>query len=429
MNTANDFYSAGVTNDKFILIANSNKRCDVGIRTPWGDTDKRLVLNNIEMQGTVLAPLKCSVSIDNIGKEALENSIGNLLKYKNCVSIPPLSLIDDIIAITKCSSDAVVMNAFIETKTEDLQLQLGVKKCCQMHVGCKNSLTCPTLKVQNQEMMTSEKQQYLGDILSDDGKIDSNITERYNKGVGVVNQIITLLREVHFGKHYFEMALLFRTSMLINSVLCSVESLYGLKQSHIDKLESCDKYLMRKMFNSVATTPIEAYYLETGTLPIRFHISERRLMFLWTILEKSDTELVKQVYNAQKLQPVKNDWYLQIQQDLKDLNINLSEDDIKSLKRERFKTLVKKSVREQGEIYLSKLRMNHSKSKNLVGRFSLQDYLTCDQLNIQEKQLLFKFRTQTYDCKANYRRMYEPNLSCLMCGAEDTQEHSFVQSI
>ena len=123
------------------------------------------------------------------------------------MSIAPLSLIDDIIAITKCSSDAVVMNAFIETKTEDLQLKLGVKKCCQMHIGCKSSLTCPTLKVQNQEMMKSDKQQYLGDILSTDGKVDFNITERYNKGVGIVNQIITLLREVHFGKHYFEMAL------------------------------------------------------------------------------------------------------------------------------------------------------------------------------------------------------------------------------
>ena len=84
VNTANDFYSAGVTDDKFILVANSNKKCDVGIRTPWGGTANRLILNNIEMQGTVLlAPLKCSVSIDNIGKEALENFIGNLLKYKN----------------------------------------------------------------------------------------------------------------------------------------------------------------------------------------------------------------------------------------------------------------------------------------------------------------------------------------------------------
>ena len=78
------------------------------------------------MQGTVLAPLKCSVSIDNIGKEALEKSEGNLLKYRNCVSIPPLSLIDDIIAITKCSHDAVVMNAFIEAKRSVVSCMLDV---------------------------------------------------------------------------------------------------------------------------------------------------------------------------------------------------------------------------------------------------------------------------------------------------------------
>ena len=59
VNTANDFYSAGVTSDKFVLIANSNKKCNVGIRTPWGVTSEKLVLENIEMQGTVLAPLKC----------------------------------------------------------------------------------------------------------------------------------------------------------------------------------------------------------------------------------------------------------------------------------------------------------------------------------------------------------------------------------
>ena len=85
--------------------------------------------------------------------------------------------------------------------------------------------------------------------------------------------------------------------------------------------------------------------------------------------------------------------------------------------------LVKKSVKEQGEIYLSELRLNHSKSKNLIGKFCLQDYLICDRINVQEKQLLFKFRTKTYDCKANYRRRYEPDLSYCLCGAEDTQEH------
>ena len=112
----------------------------------------------------------------------------------------------------------------MEAKTQDLQLELGFKKCCQLHVGCSSD-TCSTLTVQSQEMVKASKQMYLGDLLSDDGKIDNNINERFSKGIGIVNQIINLLKEVHFGKHYFEMAILFRNSMLVNSVLCSIESL------------------------------------------------------------------------------------------------------------------------------------------------------------------------------------------------------------
>ena len=34
--TANDFYNVGVNDDHFVTIANSNKDCDVAVRTPWG---------------------------------------------------------------------------------------------------------------------------------------------------------------------------------------------------------------------------------------------------------------------------------------------------------------------------------------------------------------------------------------------------------
>ena len=71
------------------------------------------------------------------------------------------------------------------------------------------------------------------------------------------------------------------------------------------------------------------------------------------------------MYNAQKLSPVKNDWFLPVQNDLRMFQINLSDDEIKSLKKEKFKHIVKKSVREQGETYLYNLKENHSKSQNL----------------------------------------------------------------
>ena len=141
VNTANDLYNAGVQDDKFTLVANSNMNCNVAVKSPWGTTTERTMLHNIEMQGTVLAPLQCSISIDSIGRETLENVHDVLYKYKSCISIPPLSLIDDIISVSRCSTDSVKMNAIIESKISGMQLELGHKKCFQFHFG-KNTSCC-----------------------------------------------------------------------------------------------------------------------------------------------------------------------------------------------------------------------------------------------------------------------------------------------
>ena len=71
----------------------------------------RVELSEIEMQGTVPAPLKCSIQIDTLGKECLQSGEG-LYKYKECVNIPPLAMIDDILAVSECSED-FFMKSFI----------------------------------------------------------------------------------------------------------------------------------------------------------------------------------------------------------------------------------------------------------------------------------------------------------------------------
>ena len=290
-NTANDFFKAGVQDDKFVVVANSNKKCDVAIKTPWGSKTERITLENIEMQGTVLAGLKCAISIDTIGKEALENHHDVLYNYKNCVKIPPLSFVDDILGVSTCGIDSVKMNAVIQGKIEGKQLRLGHAKCFQMHVG-KNKNSCPSLSVHGKEMLTTNKEKYLGDVLTSSAKIDENIQERFNKGVGIINKIMSTLKEVSFGYHYFETGTLFRNSELINGILCSIESLYGLNMNHIETLEKCDRDFFRQLFKSGWATPIESFYLATNTLPIRQIIVGRRLMFLC-----SSTRVVK-CYNS-----------------------------------------------------------------------------------------------------------------------------------
>ena len=132
--------------------------------------------------------------------------------------------------------------------------------------------------------------------------------------------------------------------MLINSILSSSESLYNIEKKHIDKLESCDKDLLVRLFSVPHTCSYESLYLETGCLPIQFIIQGRRLMYFWTLLHKSEKEFVKKVFDTQKEFSSKNDWVILVHKDMKELNIDLSEDTIMKMKKSKFKKNIKEKL-------------------------------------------------------------------------------------
>ena len=67
--TMNDICDAvNECDDKISLMYESNKEVYVAINTPFGKT-RRVLMENIEMQGSVLGPIKASVHMDTIGKK------------------------------------------------------------------------------------------------------------------------------------------------------------------------------------------------------------------------------------------------------------------------------------------------------------------------------------------------------------------------
>ena len=353
--------------------------------------------------------------MDTLGKECIESG-ECLFKYKECVDIPPLAMIDDILAVSDCSVESLKMNALIQSKVAHKNLQLGPDKCFKMYVG-QQSDSCPTLKFGDEEMLSSHKEKYLGDILTTDGKIDYNIEERYNKGIGIVNTILSMLNEISFGQYYFEMAVMFRQSMLLNGILCNSEVLYGVNKNHIEILESVDKYFWRKVFQCPISTPTEIFYMETNTTPIKFVLMSRRLMYYWNILQMDDSELVKRVYNVQKISSCRNDWVRQISADLLLCKMNKSEDEIKMMKKYPFKKLVKQKIREASLEYLLALKNDpkRSKSKNIWPSEDMKLYLKTNLISTKEKILLFSMRSRTNDLKWNYKEKYKNNLNCSLC--------------
>ena len=262
----NDLYEAGVDDDIFALIYESNRENYVAVKTPNG-LSRRDTFNDIVMQGDVLAPLISSLQVDTMGKECLEDN-KPLYLYKNMVPIPPLGLVDDLFTISTCNYNSTLMNKYINSQTAMKRLQFGTTKCFKMHIGktCNEAL-CRDLFVGGwkrevvedpvtgqvlqteffgslEKMQVKTEQMYLGDVISADGRQHHNVQQRKNKGLGSISQIMQILETVFFGKYHFEVAMILRSSMLLSALLLNSEAWVNLTKKDIRSLEKTDEILL-----------------------------------------------------------------------------------------------------------------------------------------------------------------------------------------
>ena len=123
-----------VRGDKFALIAKLDSKCQAIINTPVGPTND-LNFSNLIMQGSIFAGIKCSCSIDSIGREILssEDDLG-VYTYKGVVDVPPVSYIDDVLGISDDDVSAVELNAVLNSKMETKKLTLRSDKCVSIKI-------------------------------------------------------------------------------------------------------------------------------------------------------------------------------------------------------------------------------------------------------------------------------------------------------
>ena len=419
--TMNDLWDVGLRDDKFAIISELNSKCNIAIRTPVGLTE-RFEMTNIEMQGTVMGPLKCSVQLDTLGRECYERQEG-LYLYNGCVSVPPLQMIDDLASFSTCSPQTIITNAIINGKIEAKKLEFGQDKCINIHIGDKQSY-CDGLKVHEETMKQKNYETYLGEVISSSGSNERNIEKRRNSAIGSVSQMISTLSRVTLGHFHFEIALIFRDSMLISKLVSSSESWYNVKEEQYRKLEEIDEMFLTKIFELPQSVPKLSLYAESGKYPLRFIILVRRLMFWWDIVNKGEEELVHKFYLAQKLKPVKNDFVLQIVEDLDEIGLVVTENEVKKISRQKFKKIVEYKVGIHVRKYFQK--MKKSKTNHLVfgEKITAAKYLTSKKLSVAEIQTLFRLRSRTVNVKDNQKSSFKDNPWCRTCLLfNETQEH------
>jgi hypothetical protein len=274
-------------------------------------------------------------------------------------------------------------------------------------------------------METSEAEKYLGDLIANDGTNTKNIQARKAKGIGIVDQIMDMLTGTVFGPFYFEVGLILRDSLLVNSILTNSEAWYGLKNAEVEQLEQVDESFLRKFLEVGKCCPKEMLYLETGSIPLRFTIISRRLMFFHYLLNEKENSLVFKILQAQIEKPSKNDWIKLIQEDLSSLEIYLSYEDIKGLSKQQFKSFVHNCILKKALEYLNLLKSSHTKVLHIKhSKLTLQSYFLPQNIrSVQLSKFILQSRTRMLDLRANFKQKYiHAGIKCeLGCEAEDTQ--------
>ena len=147
-------------------------------------------------------------------------------------------------------------------------------------------------------------------------------------------------------------------------------------------------------------------------------------MFLFYLLQQKEKSLLYKCFQAQVQDKIDGDWILQVEDDFKLLNINLTFDQIKIQSKFTFKSFVKKRVQAFAFQCLMEDKENNTKCSSVKFEyFKTQEYLLDSRLTTHQKKILFQMRTAVFPVFHNISFLVEDTLCpcCLM--SSDTMEH------
>ena len=227
-----------------------------------------------------------------------------------------------------------------------------------------------------------------------------------------------------FGHRRIEVGLMLRDAMFVNGILTNSEAWHSISDQNIEDLEVMDRMLLRYILGAHSKIQTEFLYLETGATPLKQVITSRRLMYLQTLLKRPSTEITKQVYEAQKLNPTKGDWVEHLNKDFDMLDMAMNEDNIKDMSKAQHKSEVRKKVKLYVLGMLKNKQEGHSKIRHIkYHKLNMQPYLKSTMFNNHEASLLISLRSRTTrEFKANFP--FNNDQMCPMgCAELDTPEH------
>ena len=148
-------------------------------------------------------------------------------------------------------------------------------------------------------------------------------------------------------------------------------------------------------------------------------------MYLHNILQKDPKEMVRRVFEAQKTDTSPGDFIELVMEDCESIELNMSENEIERMTKQRFKKIVKSKVLKAAFKFLKTLQQNHSKMDKIsYDKFEMSSYMTSPQFSNDDMSLLLSLRTRTVrGIRSDFGGLYHDKNCPLGCGETDTLQN------
>ena len=191
------------------------------------------------------------------------------------------------------------------------------------------------------------------------------------------------------------------------------------------QLERIEENYMRQLLKTKKSCPIVQLYLELGQVPVRFDIIKLRLYFLKFILHQNPENNVLKMYHLQLENPKRGDWASSVRKNLEELNINLSNEEIKTMSKYKYKSLVKKKCKEKALEYLISKRGKKGRDIKYKSLKMAEYLLPNEQLSVEEKRNIFEIRNRMTNIPSNFTTGKNMNMIYCICGEKENMTHIY----
>ena len=149
-------------------------------------------------------------------------------------------------------------------------------------------------------------------------------------------------------------------------------------------------------------------------------------MYFHNLVNREKHQMIYSFFMTQYHRNCKGDWVLQVEKDFKDFNLISSFSFLENISKEAFKKLVLEGAKPFAFEQLLEKKKSHTKMNKLSYiNFEIQDYLLSNDISLESKKMLFKWRVHMEDFGHNYRSG-RVRIPCPLCSEhEDSPQNIF----